>query len=211
MTRERILYVIIAGLVIALLTMIKCEGDNASTKTTVKQVPYTIPAQGGIFDKPTNQSEIPSAGKDSIVFYDKLIYIESPVNKETVEKYKSAQNEIDRLNILLDGIRQREYISNFEDNFISIQAKTKVEGQLKDLQLSYNLKPREVLVPETTIEKTIIQKDNFGWLAGGGVKQNLETQDLNYEVNAGIRLGKISILGSANTRKEAGLSAIIEF
>lgn len=205
----------ICAILLIILLFIKCNPDEESTKTTttIKDVQVEVPSHSGIFDKPNNQSEIPSSGKDSIVYFDKIIYVESAVNDELVQKYKNAKTEVDKLNAYLDGIRQREYNSDYEDSLVNIKAHTTVYGELKTTNLSYTLKPRKVTVQEktTVIEKTVIQKDNFGILGLGGVAKDLDTQDMIYEAGAGIRLGKLSVLATGATNKTVGLKAIIEF
>lgn len=212
MNRERVVYVtIIVGLIIALLTMVKCDDDTTSTKITTKPVQVTIPSQQGGFKEPTNQDELPATKPDTVFIGGVPIYIPSPIDTELKTELERAKTFEDKYYVLLEASRKRNYSSKFEDEFVDIHAESSVFGKLDSLKLSYTLKPREVTVTETTIEKTVVKKDPFGWLAGGGVKQNLETKQLKYEANLGIRLGKISIIASGTSAKEIGGGVLIEF
>lgn len=211
-TREQILYIIIAGLVIALFTMVKCDGDTeSSTKITTREKPFKIPEVKGDFKEPTNQSELPPTETDTVYLNGKPIYLQSPVNEKLKTEIATLKDSLSIIELLLEANRRREYSSQFSDKYVDINVKSTVWGTLENNEVYYTVKERDTFYKETTIEKTIVKTDKFGILAGGGIKQNIETKQLNYEVNAGIRLGKLSILGSANTRKEAGVSAIIEF
>jgi len=205
-------YILTIAILIILLFYKSCDKiESDTTKVTITDKKVLIPEVNGKFDKPTNTTQLPSKAKDSIIYFDKLIYVESAVNKETAQKYQDAKTELDKLNIFLNGIRERDYISNFNDSLVEIQAKSKVKGNLEAIQLSYKLKPREVIVQEKTIERTIVKTDPFGVLAGGGVNQNIDTRKVNYEANAGIRIKDFTILATFNTNKDAGVKALIEF
>lgn len=92
---------------------------------------------------------------------------------------------------------------------------TTVAGELKDIQVKYKIPDKEVVVKtETvTIEKTIEKKDRFGFLAGGNYVHPLDKNNNTaaYGVNAGVRLGKTSLIGGANTNKQATIQIVYEF
>lgn len=199
--------------ILALLLLTKaCEsGEVTNTKITTKQVPHTIPEQKGGFEKPTNSSELPPKKPDTVFIGGDPIYVPSPLDPELKAELEKSRNETERYKALAEANREREYSNDFEDEFVSINSKITVYGKLKDNQIKYIMKPRTVMVPETTIEKTVTKNKTVGWLVGAGYKQNIETKLPNYEVNAGIRINKLNILVSGNTRKEVGAGIIVEF
>lgn len=199
-----IYWAIIGVLITLLILQHSCQG-NGDTKTTVttRDVDVIVPGSEGSFETPTNQHELPSAGKDSIVYYDKLIYVESKVNKELVDKYKAAENEIDRLNVFLNSIRERDNVTEFEDDYLKLKIDTKVQGKLKEVKPSYIIKPRTITIPETTITKETTVSSKFALFAGVNAQTNTSFgtlapgADLSAQIN-----GKTIISAGINTNKD---------
>lgn len=202
MKRENYYILAIAILSILLLfSFIDCEGDEYDkTTVTEKPIKVLIPEQKGIFEKPTNQSEIPSAKKDSIIYFDKIIYVQSEVDKKLVNEYNSAKDSISKLNIFLNSIRKREYVSTFDDEFVNIKAHSTVKGELEDTKLSYTLKPREVEVIERTITKEKTIQSKLALFAGAniGSNKNLNTVVPGAEIGVMIN-NNTMITGGYNT------------
>jgi len=193
-------YIVIIGLIIALLVQHSCQGDGETT-ITERKVPYTIEAQKGEFDKPTRQDELPSKGRDSVKYFDKIIYVQSKVNDSIVDLYKSAKTENEKMQVLLNGIRERDYISDYSDSLVDIQAKTKVEGTLKEAKLTYTLKPRTVQVTEKTILKTTSSKFALYAGASGQVTNSLGNPSIGVDLSAQINSKTIFTFG-VNTNKD---------
>lgn len=199
---------ILLGIIIALLFIKSCAGENTETKITIKDKPVKIEEVNGEIKLPTNQDEIPVAQPDTI-FLGEPIYLPSPLDKTLTQELKIAKDSIERYKLLADAARKREYSSDFEDELVKINVHSTVFGKLDKNEIKYTLKERTVIVKDTMVETVI--KDNFGFLLGGGLNKNLNTQQTNFELNAGIRINKVNILGSVTTDKTVGLKTIIEF
>jgi hypothetical protein len=180
----------------------------SNTKVEVKEVKVKIPEVVGKFNKPEKQEELPSKGKDSIVFKSTTVYVESKVNKEAVRRYLEAE---DKLAIFTEEVRQRDYITDYTDDNIELSVSTSTQGKLISQIPTYKIKEREVKVKETTITKIIEKKDNFGFIIGSGFSQDNFTKEADYEIITGIRVKKVSILGSVNSKQNLGLKVLYEF
>lgn len=201
---------LLLGIIIALLFIKSCAGENTETKITIKDKPVKIEEVNGEIKLPTNQDEIPVAEPDTI-FLGEPIYLPSPLDKTLAQELKIAKDSIERYKLLADAARKREYSSDFEDELVKINVHSTVFGKLDKNEIKYTLKERTVVVQETLVEKTTTKNKTFGLLMGGGLNKNLNTQQTNFELNAGIRINKVNILGSATTDKTVGLKTIIEF
>lgn len=197
-------WAIIGVLVILLLLQHGCQGDgDTKTTTTIKDVEVTVPGRDGVLTKPTDQTELPSSGKDSIVYYDKLVYVESKANQEAVDKYKSAKNEIDRLNVLLESTRQREYVSDFEDENISLKIHTKVFGLLDEVVPQYQIKPQKITVQEKTILKETTVSSKFALYAGVSAQSNTSMGNLAPGADISAQINNKTIISAGiNTDKD---------
>lgn len=199
-----IYWAIIAVLIGLLIVQHSCEGDG-ETKTTVttRDVDVVIPGSGGVIEKPTSETELPSAGKDSIIYMDKIIYVASKADTVVVNKYINAPTDNDKMAVLLDATRERDYVSEFEDDKIKIKIDSKVNGILKSTKPTYFIKPQTVTVQETTIthEKTLSSK--FALFAGVHAQTNTSLgkiapgADLSAQIN-----GKTIITAGINTEKD---------
>lgn len=203
--------VIIAVLILALiLSFTKCQPEEKTTATT-RDVEVKIPEIKGEFEKPSKETELPSSGKDSIVFRNKVIYTTHPIDKVLAERLKKAKDSIEILNIAIEASQIRENITDFSNDDIELKVYTKVQGQLKEVKPQYKIKERTAIVQEKTITKTVIEKDPSGIILGGGYNHSLDTQTKSsFEANAGVRLGKVTALGGINTNMQVSAKLLIE-
>ena len=200
---------IIVLLIIFLL--VDCNPQE-STKVTVKDVEVEVPGSEGVFGDPKEQTELPSKGKDSIVIKKETIYSTHPLDKILAEKLKNAKDSVEILKIAIEAIQERENITDFSNDKLDLKVHTLVQGQLKDIKVDYKIYPQKVIVQEKTIEKTVLVKDNFGTIILGKYNHTLDPNTpSSLEVGAGIRIKKVSILGTINTNKQIGIGTIIEF
>lgn len=184
---------------------------EVSTVTTYKDVKVKVPEIVGEL-KPSNITELPSTKSDSIIYKDRVIYSTHPFDKKLAENYLKATDSLKDL-LYIKSIQEKENISDFSDQYLDLKIRTKVQGELKDIKADYKIKEREVTVQEKTITNTITieKKDKFGWVVGGGYNHSLDLKNnSSFEVNGGIRLGKVTFLGSATTEKTLGGKLLIE-
>lgn len=201
------IYWVVIGVLILLL-FYKCDEDESTTiKTTTRDVKLTIPEQSGKFDTPKNREELPPSEADTVFIAGQPVYLPSPLDEELKKELESTKNAY---NVLLDAARKREYSEDYEDENVKINVKSSVFGKLDKNDISYTRKPVEATVKETTIEKTIIKTDPSGILLGGGLNYPLDSRPINYEVNAGVRIKKLSFVAGANTNKEITGRILIE-
>lgn len=180
-------------------------------KVTYKDVEKIIPGSEGVFTKPKSQTELPSKGVDSIIYRNKTIYSTHPLDRELAEKLRNAKDSIEVMRIAIEASQERENITDFSNDKLDLKVHTLVQGQLKDIKVDYKIHPQKIIVQEKTIEKTIIQKDNFGWLVTGKYNHTLDPiNPSSLEVGGGIRIKKVSVLGTINTNKQLGIGTIIE-
>lgn len=199
----------IAVLIIAVISLLRDCNPKPTTKVTTKDVTVKIPEVVGTLE-PSNSTELPSRGTDSIIYKDKIIYSTHPFDKVAAEKYLKATDSLKNL-LYIQSIQERENVTDFSDKNLELKIWTKTQGQLKDIKADYKIKEREVVVQEKTITNTIVKKDKFGVILGGGYNHALDTKvNSSYEVNAGIRLNKVTVLGSATSEKQIGGKILIE-
>jgi len=204
-TKTKWIYIAIIGVLLMLLILQhSCQGDgDTKTSTIVKDVNVMVPGRDGTFLKPSNQSEIPSKGKDSIVYYDKLIYVESDVDEAMVQDYKSAKDSLQKLQVFLNGVRQREYVSEYEDNYLKLKVNTKVKGTLVDLKPTYTIKPQTIVVQEKTITKETTVTSRFAMFAGVNAQTNTSLGKLAPGVDLSAQINSKTIISAGiNTDKD---------
>ena len=209
---RELLIVLLLVAVVVLAINPKFISTDTKVKVVTRDSIVKVPAINGEFNKPDNIQEIPSKTKDSIIYRENKVYVESKINKDAVKRYIDAE---DKLREFTDAIRQRDYTTDFSDDNLELTIRTSVEGKLISEVPKYKIKEKEVKVQIkevfTTVTKTIEKKDKFGILVGGGYNHSLDLlKPSNFEVNAGIRLGKVNIIGSANTSKQVGGKILIE-
>ena len=203
-------YIIIAILVVIILFLIKGNTTTKeTTKVDIKDVSVKIPEIIGTL-KPSNITELPSKSTDSIIYKDKIIYTTHPIDKKLADKYLKANDSLKQI-LYIQSIQQKENVTDFSDKNIDLKVWTKVQGELKDIRADYKVKEREVIVQEKTITNTIVKRDNFNFLAGGGYNHSLSPNvNSSFEVNVGVRVGKINIIGGATTERQVGGKVLIE-
>jgi len=201
--------IVMAVMGLTILFLLRECNPQPSTVVQVKDVKVKIPEIVGTL-KPASITELPSKGTDSIVYKNRLIYSTHPFDKELAEKYLKSNDSLKDL-LYIKSIQEKENVSDFSDENIELKIRTTVQGQLKDIKADYKIKEREVVVQEKTITNTVIKRDKFSFLVGGGYNHSLDLKNnSNFEVNAGIRLGDVLILGSATTEKTIGGKIIIQ-
>lgn len=201
---------LIIGLIVTLLLTKNCNPQE-STKVTIKDVEVEVPGSDGVFTQPKSQTELPSKGVDSIIYRNKTIYSTHPIDKELAERLKNAKDSIEVMKIAIEASQERENITDFSNDKLDLKVHTLVQGQLKDIKVDYKIHPQKVTVQEKTIEKTVLIKDNFGTIILGKYNHTLDPNNpSSLEVGAGIRIKKVSILGTINTNKQIGIGTVIE-
>lgn len=198
--------------VMAVVIIILLQDCNPKTSTvvTTRDVKVATPEITGSM-VPNNKTEVPSSGIDSIKYKDRYVYSTHPFDKKLAEDFKNAKDSISQMKMYLNAIQVKENITDFSNDKLELKIWSKTRGELLDLKADYKIKPQEVIVQEKTISNTIIKEDKFGVLLTGGYNHSLDANtDSNFEAGAGIRLGKVSILGTANTQKQVGGKLIIE-
>jgi len=203
--------ILIGLLVITVIALLKDCNPETSTVTTYKDVKVKVPEVVGTLIPETN-TELPSKGTDSIIYKDKIIYSTHPFDKNLAEKYLKSTDSLKNL-LFIKSIQEKENITDFSDKNIELKVRTTVQGQLKDIKADYKIKEREVIVQEKTITNTVLvdKTPKIGFLLGGGYNHSLDLKNnSSFEVNAGIRIKKVTVLGSATTEKTIGGKILIE-
>lgn len=204
--------ILIAFLIVLLIFSFRDCSPETSTVTTYKDVKVKVPEIVGEL-KPSNITEIPSKGTDSIIYKNRIIYSTHPFDKNLAKKYLKSTDSLKDL-LYIRSIQEKENISDFSDQYIDLKIRTKVQGELKDIKADYKIKEREITLQEKTITNTITVKeprDRFSWVVGVGYNHSLDLRNnSSFEANAGIRLGKVIILGSATTEKQLGGKILIQ-
>ena len=134
-----ILYITIVLLIVALFIQRSC-----SAQTTVKQK-VIIPEKKGEFKNTI--AIINNKGKrDSIIWKDKIIKTESPINKKLAEDFITSQKENDSLKSLklyLNAIEERESEYVFDNKDLKLEIRTKTRGEILKITPKYTIKERE--------------------------------------------------------------------
>lgn len=203
---------IIVILIVLLLTPKACgEKDKEETKITYEDTIVKTPEIKGEFDKPTNSFENPLSEPDTVYIAGQKIYLTSPINEQLKKDLANAKDSIERYRLLTEAAQKREYSQDFNDDAVEINVKSTVFGKLDNTEVKYKVKPQEVKLQTKTIEKTVYKNDNFSWVMGAGYAKDINSHKEVIEANAGIRLGKVIILGSGNTKSEVGGKVLVEF
>lgn len=205
-------WIIIGILVIILLLPKACgDKDKEETKITYKDTIVKTPEVKGEFDKPTNSFENPLSEPDTVYIAGQKIYLTSPINDQLKNDLLKAKDSIERYRLLVTAAQKREYSQDFNDDSVEINVKSTVFGTLDNTEVKYKVKPQEIKLQTKTIEKTVYKTDNFSFVGGMGYAKDINSHKDVIEANAGIRLGKVIILGSGNTKSEIGGKVLIEF
>lgn len=192
--------IIIILLVLFMLWFVQC-GNNKEPQVIRIEVPERVIK----IDKADSIVYIPS--KPQIIKIDgKEIQTENPVNLEMLKELIEAQRRGDSVEVLkkyIAAIGEKEQIRTFKQDGVKVDVTSKTRGDLLSQSVEVLIEKHNILVP--------IKEDKFGFLASGAYKQNLDSKESNFELGAGIRIKKISVLGNINTNKEVGVTLIKEF
>lgn len=192
--------IIIILLVLFMLWFVQC-GNKKEPQVIKIEVPERVIK----IDKADSIVYIPS--KPQIIKIDgKEIQTENPVNLEMLKELIEAQRRGDSVEVLkkyIAAIGEKEQIRTFKQDGVKVDVTSKTRGDLLSQSVEVLIEKHNILVP--------IKEDKFGFLASGAYKQNLDSKESNFEVGAGVRIKKISVLGNINTNKEVGVTLIKEF
>jgi hypothetical protein len=157
----------------------------------------SLPIIKGKFDKVKPiPNVIDTVYLDSIVYKDKIVKVDRPVDKKLVEDYLKANDSITKLSLYVNSVQTNTYTKTFSDEKIDITVNAETTGTLNLLDLTYKSKDIKVDLP------VIIKRTTFAAYAGGGLNVNLIDIKPEYFVNAGIqnKRGDI-ILGGFGSNK----------
>ena len=170
--KERLSYFTIIGMLLFALSLERCNPDDV----------IIIPPIDGDFDviidpKPKLVIEY----RDTIIYKDKEIYIDRPIEVIKWEKYAEA-DDVEQAVLYKDCIAINEYEEMLDDEHLTINVNATTVGTLKSLGVSYHIKERSIQVPSnkriglllgaeygnrTSLDNSIF-KGNFGLQTKGG-------------------------------------------
>lgn len=145
-----------------LCTMMKCCPEKPSS------IEVVIPEEKGGFVINPKEKEIEY--RDSIVYKNKIITIENPINKELYNNFAKAKDSLEQLKIFLNAITVREYQDSISDSNIRLDYYVKTTGTLDDFKLDYLIKEKKIEVPSK------VEKNNLYY--GGGIYSNGDNLNL---------------------------------
>jgi hypothetical protein len=122
--------------------------------------------------------------KDSIIYKNKKVIVENPVNKDLTAKYLKALVENDslkQLNLYLSAVQLRNYESVFEDEHIKATVYSYTTGTLDSLKLDYIRKEIKFDIPTNTFKYKVF--------IGGSV-------GINKDLNQGVLKANVGYLNS---------------
>jgi hypothetical protein len=153
---------------IAVLFIVYLVYDKFTAKPEFVEVPVRI--------------EVPIPCKDGKIIRDTILvpkYVEvtNPVNDTLLKKYQEAKDSIAQLELYRDAITTRIYNEKFEDDVLSINVETKVQGKMLDQDITnYYVKPSRIIV-DTTLTVKVPQKINI--LGGAELGMPLPSMELH--------------------------------
>lgn len=166
------------------------------TETKINTIKVKVPEIKEVIKKETKIVYKKQKG-DTIKIAGDTIITENPVNKDLVDNYTKQKDSISKLKLYISSIEEKEQVRTFTKGFITVNVTSKTRGDLLDQSIEYQEKEHTI-----EVEKP---KDNFGFLLLGGMTKT------NFEVGAGIRIKKLSVLAKTSTNKEVGINIIKEF
>lgn len=197
MLKRYIWQILLAFAIVIIFFQNSCDGNEEFQKVEI-----AIPAQKGSFDKILPQKTIKQ--KDSIVYKKgKTIYTENPINKQLANDFIELQKKNDTLALFkkyVDAIQIKKQITNFENDLISLDIATEVQGTLLSVQPTYNIKEK---VFKTEVKKPV---QVFALYAGVGISDNKDLTQFTSQAEIGIQLKSGDILSvTADTRQNFGI------
>lgn len=198
-----ILYIAILILVIALFTQRGCSAQTTSKQKVI------VPEKNGEFKNPVAIINEKSK-RDSVIWKDKIIKTENPINKKLAEDFIASQKENDSLKSLklyLNAIEERESEYIFDNKDLKLEIKTKTRGEILKITPKYTIKEREEILEVKSKESV------FAIYAGLGLETTTTLERLTPEVNLGIqnKKGDLLLLKYGVTDKSIGISYIHRF
>lgn len=153
-----------------------------------QQIEISIPAVVGAFTKQKPTSiKYDTVFQDTIVYQDKEIIVENPVNVQLAEDYLKAKDSISKLKLYIDAIQIRRYTKSFNDENVDIVVEAETTGTLNWIKPSYVIKERKEKV--SIKEKETIFALYGGFSVGNNIK--LDAATLNAKVGIQNRKGDI--------------------
>src|SRR5690606_24265877 len=125
---------------------------NSCRDTKVIYVPEYITISEVKDSLDIEPKEVTPIINDSIIYKDKIIRIENPINKELVEKYKQAKDSLEQLKLYLDAITVRSYEDTVEDDNLVFNYKAKTTGTLDEFKFNYTIKERQIEIPTKIVD-----------------------------------------------------------
>jgi hypothetical protein len=177
-------YLVIIGLLVYIFILPETKQNKTLTQKVI------IPEKKGEIKNPV--VIIKHKGiKDSIIWRDKIIRTENPVNKKLAKDFILSQKENDSLKSLklyLDAIEEVDGTYVFNDKYLNIELTTKTRGEILKISSKYTIKEREEIVQ-------VKQKETvFAIYAGAGLNTTTTLEKLTPEVNLGFQNKKGDII-----------------
>jgi hypothetical protein len=168
------------------------------TETKINTIKVKVPEIKEVIEKETKIVYKKLKGDTITIQGDSVkIITENPVNKDLVDNYTKQKDSISKLKLYISSIEEKEQVRTFTKGFVTVNVTSKTRGYLLEQSIEYQQKEHII-----EVEKP---KDNFGFLLLGGMTK------ANFEVGAGIRIKKLSVLAKTSTNKEIGINIIKEF
>jgi len=152
---------------------------------------------------------------------------------KTIVVPKEIEKPIDSVIVKNDSITINDYYPNKENYFVNYFAKINIKTQkgigkfsFKPIELSliisqrkdgiYQLdskSPKWMKINNIQVQSlplTSEEKDNFGWIIGGGYGKDYKTFENYFRVNSGFRWKKLYIQGGINTLGQGDINLNLE-
>lgn len=191
--KELLKYLIIFILILIIYLQRSCTNKNVVVVKT--------PELKGSFNT-VKPKEIPSKTKYVYVtLKGKTINLTNPVNDSLVKAYEKSQDSICKLQLYIDVVSEREYLTEYNNDTINLKVYSKTQGVLLSQKPSYVIKSRTVDVPIKAKEQkfaTYLGVDifdnrsfnNFGVKASLGFQnKNKDILTIAYDTRQNIYLG----------------------
>jgi hypothetical protein len=193
-------YILNPWIIVFILSILlfTCKRTEIKKETVIVKVPekvVEIQTETKIKYLKSKPEIIKIAGKE--------IEVENPVNLELAKNFIKQTDSINKLNLYLEAISEKEQIRTFDKDGVTVDVKTKTRGDILNQSITVSIKEQKTEVPK--------KLDNFGFLVTSGLIQNQTNKNINFEAGVGVRIKKTGILVKGNTNKEIGISLIKEF
>lgn len=132
---------------------------DCSPKCTPKIITIEVPAKKGSFDIVPNEKIIEY--RDSIVYRNKIVTLDKPVDKNKYIDYVEATEEEKEVKYV-EAIKQREYQDTIENEDITFTYNAKVTGTLDDFKINYERK-------SFNLDVIVEEPKKYKLYGGGGI------------------------------------------